>query len=208
MLSAERLLEATTCAAMDFSDDRESPEVSLVAGRISDDRNPAELNSVGARADVEGVADVKAEVKGVEEEEEGWVSPADDDAMLTGDIMDAGVVCVSKPVLLPVETKVGSVTMEGSPPTEPADIHTGRRLLPLLLPSDGRDGRSGSWGSEGRPCSAPELVELPTGIAWIEDDDGSVVLFDTVTASPCVVLPGAALEDVWSGQPLTTCCWL
>ena len=60
----------------------------------SDDRNPAELNSVGASVDVGGVADVRAEVKGVEE---GWVSPTNDDAMLTGDIMDAGVVCVNKP---------------------------------------------------------------------------------------------------------------
>ena len=34
LLSTERLLEATTCAAMDFRDDRESPEVSLVVGRI------------------------------------------------------------------------------------------------------------------------------------------------------------------------------
>ena len=34
LLSTERLLEATTWAAMDFSDDRESPEVSLVAGRV------------------------------------------------------------------------------------------------------------------------------------------------------------------------------
>ena len=37
---------------------------------------------------------MRAEVKGVEE---GWVSLTNDDAMLTGDIMDAGVVCVNKP---------------------------------------------------------------------------------------------------------------
>ena len=33
LLSTERLLEATTCAAMDFSDERES-EASLVVGRL------------------------------------------------------------------------------------------------------------------------------------------------------------------------------
>ena len=88
------------------------------------------------------------------------------------------------------------MTMEGSPPTDPADIHTGRRPFPLLPPSDGRDGMSGSWGSEGRPCSAPELVEVPTGASG---DDSGVIPVDTASASLIAVLLGVAAEGREAG---------